>query len=310
MIYLKRQPKRLKRGDTIGIIAPSSPPNQKSLERSLIFLEDLGLNYKLGESVNLVNGYLAGTDDERLADLHQMFADPNIAGIICACGGYGAARYTDRINFDLITHHPKIFWGYSDITFLHTAIGRYSDFVTFHGPMLASDVGKDTFQTKSAEMFEQLFEPIVLQYNASFGSIETFHPGQCQGELTGGNLSLLSSGIGTSFEVNTKGKILIIEDVDEEPYRVDGMLNQLRLAAKFDEVAGIIIGDFSNAKPSKRKVSLTLDEVFDHYFGKLSIPIVKNVKIGHCQPHFAVPLGANAFLDADEKTITIQPGVQ
>ena len=98
--------------------------------------------------------------------------------------------------------------------------------------------------------------------------------------------------------------------MDEEPYRVDGMLNQLRLAAKFDEVAGIIIGDFSNAKPSKRKVSLTLDEVFDHYFGKLSIPIVKNVKIGHCQPHFAVPLGANAFLDADEKTITIQPGVQ
>ncbi len=307
---MKKRPNRLKRGDTIGIIAPSSPPDQKSLHKSLQFIEALGLNYKMGESVNSVYGYLAGTDDERLDDLHQMFADPNIAGIICACGGYGAARYTDRINFDLIAHNPKVFWGYSDITFLHTAIERYAGFVTFHGPMLASDVGKDTFQEKSAKMFEQLFEPTVLQYDESFASIETFHPGQCQGELVGGNLSLLSNGIGTKFEVNTKGKILIIEDVDEEPYRVDCMLNQLRQAYKFDDVAGIIIADFSHAEPKKRKVSLTLDEVFEHYFGNLSIPIVKDVKIGHCQPHFAVPLGANAFLDADEKTITIQPGVK
>ena len=307
---MKKRPNRLKRGDTIGIIAPSSPPDQKSLHKSLQFIEALGLNYKMGESVNSVYGYLAGTDDERLDDLHQMFADPNIAGIICACGGYGAARYTDRINFDLIAHNPKVFWGYSDITFLHTAIERYAGFVTFHGPMLASDVGKDTFQEKSAKMFEQLFEPTVLQYDESFASIETFHPGQCQSELVGGNLSLLSNGIGTKFEVNTKGKILIIEDVDEEPYRVDCMLNQLRQAHKFDDVAGIIIADFSHAEPQKRKVSLTLDEVFEHYFGNLSIPIVKDVKIGHCQPHFAVPLGANAFLDADEKTITIQPGVK
>ena len=307
---MKKRPNRLKRGDTIGIIAPSSPPDQKSLHKSLQFIEALGLNYKIGESVNSVYGYLAGTDDERLDDLHQMFADPNIAGIICACGGYGAARYTDRINFDLIAHNPKVFWGYSDITFLHTAIERYAGFVTFHGPMLASDVGKDTFQEKSAKMFEQLFEPTVLQYDESFASIETFHPGQCQSELVGGNLSLLSNGIGTKFEVNTKGKILIIEDVDEEPYRVDCMLNQLRQAHKFDDVAGIIIADFSHAEPQKRKVSLTLDEVFEHYFGNLSIPIVKDVKIGHCQPHFAVPLGANAFLDADEKTITIQPGVK
>ncbi|MFJ8263513.1 LD-carboxypeptidase [Rummeliibacillus sp. NPDC094406] len=307
---MKRQPKKLQPGDTIGIIAPSSPPNLKSLEHSLDFLQKLGLNYKFGESLFQVNGYLAGSDDERLNDLHQMFADPSIAGIICACGGYGAARYTDRINFDLIAHNPKVFWGYSDITFLHTAIGRYSDFITFHGPMLGSDVGKDSFKEKSAKMFEQLFEPTVLQYDESFASIEMFRPGQCQGELTGGNLSLLSNGIGTKYEVDTKGKILIIEDIDEEPYRVDCMLNQLRQAGKFDNVAGVIIADFSHAEPAKRKVSLTLDEVFEHYFGKLSVPIVKDVKIGHCQPHFAVPLGANAFLDADEKTITIQPGVQ
>ncbi len=255
---MKRQPNRLHKGDTIGIISPSSPPNQKSLEKSLYFLQELGLNYKFGDSLFKVNGYLAGDDDERLDDLHQMFADPDIAGIICACGGYGAARYTDRINFDLIAHNPKIFWGYSDITFLHTAIGRHSDFITFHGPMLGSDIGKDSFHEKSAQMFKQLFEPTVIKYDESFASIETFNPGQCQGELTGGNLSLLSNGIGTDYEVDTNGKILVIEDIDEEPYRVDCMLNQLRQAGKFDAVAGIIIADFSHAEPSKRKVSCTL----------------------------------------------------
>lgn len=307
---MKRRPNRLQPGDTIGIIAPSSPPNLKSLEKSLDFLQQLGLHYEFGNSLRNVNGYLAGTDDERLDDLHQMFANPAIAGIICAGGGYGAARYTDRIDFDLIAHHPKVFWGYSEITFLHTAIGKYADFVTFHGPMLASDVGKATFQEKSAIMFGQLFEPTILQYDETYASIETFLPGQCQGELTGGNLSLLSSGIGTKYDVDTKGKILFIEDIDEEPYRVDGMLNQLHQAGKFDDVAGIILADFSHAEPKKRKESCTLEDVFEHYFGRLTVPIVKDVKIGHCQPHFAVPIGADVFLDADEKIITIQPGVQ
>ena len=122
-------PKRLKKGDTIGIIAPSSPPNLANLQRSFQFLEDLGLKFKLGKSIGMVNGYLAGTDEERLGDVHAMFKDPEIAGIICAGGGYGAARYTDRLDFDMIAKNPKIFWGYSDITFLHTAIGQYSNLV-------------------------------------------------------------------------------------------------------------------------------------------------------------------------------------
>ncbi|UQW96790.1 LD-carboxypeptidase [Rummeliibacillus sp. G93] len=306
---MKRQVKRLQRGDTIGIIAPASPPNEKFLNKSLEFLQELGLDYRFGDSLLNVDGYLAGTDDERLNDLHQMFAAPDIAGIFCACGGYGTARYADRIDFDLIAQNPKVFWGYSDITYLHTAIGKYADIMTFHGPMLASDVGKGTFQVKSAEMFQQLFAPSILHYDDTFGPIQTFMPGQCQGELTGGNLSLLASSIGTPFELETFGKILMIEDIDEEPYRVDGMLNQLRLAGKLQGVAGIIIGDFSHAEP-KRKESQTLDEVFGHYFDDLHVPIVKDVKIGHCQPHFAVPLGAHAFLDADERTFSIQPGVR
>ena len=224
---MKIRPQRLQKGDTIGIIAPASPPNQESLKRSLAFLEQLGLKWRFGKSVNNVYGYLAGTDEERLEDLHDMFADPTIKGIICAGGGYGSARYTDHIDLQLMNEHPKILWGFSDITFLHTAMGLYSNLVTFHGPMLASCVGKTSFHELSAKMFQQLFEPMELHYTEEISPLETIAGGVAQGELVGGNLSLLASGIGTKFEVDTKDKLLLIEDVGEEPYRIDGLLNQL-----------------------------------------------------------------------------------
>ena len=307
---MRKLPKRLKKGDTVGIIAPSSPPDQENLQKALPFLEELGLKIKLGKSVDAAHGYLAGTDDERLADLHAMFEDPEVSGIICAGGGYGAARYAGRIDYAMIMENPKVFWGYSDITFLHTAIGEYAEMVTFHGPMLASDVGKPEFHERSGRMFGQLFEPFELHYTEEVAPLETIVGGVAQGELVGGNLSLIRSAVGTKFDLDVKGKILLIEDVDEEPYQVDEMLNQLRMARKFDEAAGIVIGDFKNASPKKRKPSLTLDQVFNDYFGDLKIPVVKGFKIGHCEPHFSVPLGALARLDGDAKTLTILPGVE
>lgn len=307
---MKIRPQRLQQGDTIGIIAPAGPPNQESLERSLVFLEQLGLKWKFGKSVKNVHGYLAGTDEERLDDLHDMFADPTIKGIMCAKGGYGSARFADKIDYQLMQENPKIFWGFSDITFLHTAMGVYSNLVTFHGPMLATNVGKDSFDALSAKMFQQLFEPMELHYTEAIGPLETVTGGVAQGELVGGNLSLLVSGIGTKFEVDTKGKLLLIEDIGEEPYRVDGLLNQLRMAGKLNEVAGIIVGDFADATSKKGQESLTLDEVFDHYLAGLGKPVVKGFKIGHCEPHFAIPLGAGAKLDADNRTLTILPGVE
>lgn len=307
---MRTLPKRLKKGDTVGIVSPSSPPNQENLKKALPFLEELGLNVKLGKSVYEVNGYLAGTDAERLADLHAMFEDPEVAGIFCAGGGYGAARYADQIDYAMIKENPKVFWGYSDITFLHTAIGEYANLVTFHGSMLASDVGKPEFHERSRRMFGQLFAPFELHYTEEVSPLETMVGGVAQGELVGGNLSLIRSAIGTKFDLDVKGKILLIEDVDEEPAEVDEILNHLRMARKFDEAAGIIIGDFKNAEPNKRKPSLTLDQVLDNCFSDLKIPVVKGFKIGHCEPHFSVPLGALAKLDADAKTLTILPGVE
>ena len=306
---MRTTPPRLHKGDTIGIIAPSSPPNLENLQRSLAFIEKLGLNIKMGKHVEKVNGYLAGTDEERLEDLHDMLTDPNVKGIICAGGGYGAGRYSDRIDFQLMAEQPKILWGYSDITFLHTTIGQFANVVTFHGPMLASDVGKDTFHELSARMFGQLFEPIELHYTEEISPLTAIQGGIAQGELVGGNLSLLVSALGSKYEIDTRGKLLLIEDVDEEPYRVDSMLNQLRLAGKLSELAGIVVGDFARSEPKKRKATLSLPEVFQHYLGDLGVPVVSGFKIGHCEPHFAVPLGSEARLDGNSKTLTILPGV-
>lgn len=307
---MRIRPKRLQKGDTIGIVAPSSPPNQANLERSLAFLEQLGLKWKFGQHVKSVNGYLAGTDDERLQDLEDMFEDPSVSGIICAGGGYGSARYTDRLDLQLIQENPKVFWGFSDITFLHTAMGLYSNLVTFHGPMLASCVGKDTFHELSAKMFQQLFEPMELHYTEDVSPLTALSGGSAEGEIVGGNLSLLADTIGTKFEIDTKGKLLFIEDVGEEPYRVDGMLNHLRMAGKLADASGIIIGDFSDVEPKKQQKTLSLEDVFHHYLGGLGKPVVEGFKIGHCEPHFAIPLGVNAKLDADHKTLTILPGVE
>jgi muramoyltetrapeptide carboxypeptidase len=161
----------------------------------------------------------------------------------------------------------------------------------------------------SGKMFQQLFEPMELHYTNAISELTAITSGAVQGELVGGNLSLLARGIGTKFEIDTKGKLLLLEDIGEEPARVDGLLNQLRMCGKLADAAGIVLGDFSKTE-TKKQWSLTLDEVFDHYFSDFKKPVVKGFKIGHCEPHFAVPLGVDARLDADNLTLTILPGVK
>ncbi|SEJ53273.1 muramoyltetrapeptide carboxypeptidase [Bhargavaea ginsengi] len=302
------RPERLKRGDTVGIIAPSSPPKTEQLTRSLAFLESLGLNWKIGKAVGKKERYLGGTDQERLDDLHGMFSDPEVKGIICARGGYGSARYLEKIDYQMIRENPKIFWGYSDITALHQAIHMYSDLVTFHGPMLESDVAKDDFDPLSAKLFSQLFQPLELHYDESVSPLTTYSGGSARGQLIGGNLSLIASSIGTKFAPSFEGKLLLIEDTDEEPYRTDGMLTQLRQSGVLDRVAGIVIGDFKY--PKNHKGDFFYEEVFKDFFEGFGKPVVSGFRIGHCQPHFAVPLGVEAYLDADAKTLTILPGVE
>ncbi|AND37838.1 S66 peptidase family protein [Cytobacillus oceanisediminis] len=303
------KPQRLEKGDAIGIIAPASPPNQENLKRSLAFLDELGVKVKMGDHVTDQYGYLAGNDEDRLADLHKMFLDKEVKAIICAGGGYGTGRIASQIDYSLIKENPKIFWGYSDITFLHTAIRQQTGLVTFHGPMLASDIGKEDADPLSKQYFNQLFEPVTLDYPEGISNLETMVSGRASGVLTGGNLSLLASTIGTPYEIDTKDKLVLIEDINEEPRAVDRMLNQLHMAGKLEDAAGFIIGDFNNCVP-ERELSLELDEVLDTYIKRVNKPAVKGFNIGHCSPHISVPLGVMAELDAAGKKLIIESGVK
>ncbi|WP_277674319.1 S66 peptidase family protein [Piscibacillus halophilus] len=302
-------PKAIQPGDTIGVIAPASPPNLSNLKKAIPFFENLGLKVKVGKYVEKVYGYLAGTDEQRLEDLHNMFLDQEVDAIICAGGGYGTGRIAASINYDIIKTNPKIFWGYSDITYLHTAIRQQTGLVTFHGPMLASDIGKDDFHPHSKESFNQLSEPEEIIYDESYSKLTTICEGEAKGPIVGGNLSLIVNSIGGDYEIDTRGKLLFIEDVDEPPYRIDSFLSQLKHAGKLDDAVGVIVGDFNNAKPKKDRPSLTFEEVLDDYFKPLNKPVLSGFNIGHCQPHYAIPLGTQAKLCTHTKTLTIEPGV-
>ncbi|MBM7703234.1 S66 peptidase family protein [Metabacillus iocasae] len=304
------KPARLKRGDTVGIIAPASPPNAKQLKKSLDFLKELGLNVKIGTSVYKEYGYLAGTDEERLEDIHCMFKDPEVHAIVCACGGFGTGRIVSKLNYDLIKQHPKIFWGYSDITFLHTAIHQQTGLVTFHGPMLSSDIGLDDVHELTKQSFQQLFNQQPIEYTNHLSPLETVVEGEASGPVIGGNLTLLVNTLGTPFEVDTKGKVFFIEDIDEEPYKVDRMVNQLKMAGKFQDAEGIIIGDFHNCDPVKREQSLTLDEIFTYHIAQANKPTMKGFKIGHCSPTIAIPIGSIGRMNTYDQTFIVESGIE
>lgn len=306
---MRTRPPRLQKGDTVGIIAPASPPNQKKLAKALTFLEELGLNYVLGESVNKQEHYLAGTDKERVRDFQDMVEDPSIKAIFCSSGGYGSARIADKIDYVSLQENPKIFWGFSDITFLHTAIGTLSDLVTFHGPTLSS-LGAEDVHDRTKLMFNQLFSPAEILYDERISPLRTVSPGSVRGMLVGGNLTLICQSIGTKFELDVRGKVLLIEDLDQEPAQIDAMLNQLRMTRKLEQCVGIVIGSFTNAQPRDYVDSPTLDELFDSYFAKLNKPVVSGFEFGHEALNVGIPLGVDVLLNADEKTLAILPGVE
>ncbi|WP_223588772.1 S66 peptidase family protein [Neobacillus bataviensis] len=302
------KPNRLKVGDTVGVIAPASPPNQENLVRGITFLKDLGLKVKGGKHVSRINGYLAGSDQERLEDFHEMFADPDVKAIICACGGFGTGRIAEQIDYELVKRNPKIFWGYSDITFLHTAIRQQAEQVTFHGPMLASDIGKEDTHQMSKKGFMQLFEPSSFVYTEQISPLDVLVDGEASGEIVGGNLSLLVSTLATEYEIETKGKLLLIEDVNEEPRSVDRMLNQLYMAGKLKDASGILVGDFCDCTP-QRNLTLSLEEVIAHYVQLADRPAMKGFMMGHCNPNIAIPLGVQASMNTYEKKLIVDSGI-
>ena len=309
----KIKPKRLKPGDTIGLIAPSSNTwENEEIDFAMDVLRSFGFKVKPGEHLYKRHGYLAGEDKQRASDVNKMFADKSVDAVYCLRGGYGSPRILPHLDYDLIKKNPKVIVGYSDVTALLNAIYSKTNLITFHGPIAKQNFTDYTLKNFKKVLFSpqaniELATPPVFE--AKEGQAEkdnrltTVTPGKATGQLIGGNLSLMVKLVGTPFEPSYKNKILFLEDVEEQPYRVDGMLTHLLIAGRLKQLAGIVFGKCTDCEA--KGASLSLEQVIQDRLGNLNIPVLKGVMIGHIDDMATIPVGAIATLDASRKRLTL-----
>lgn len=310
------RPKVLKKGDTVGFVTPSTyvcSPDE--IATALRTAEYFGLRVKMGPNVRKRAGYLGGSIAERANDVNAMFADREVKAIFAIRGGYGSAQILPALDYGLIARNPKIFQGYSDITAMHLAIHRKTGLVTFHGPVMLSGFTPYTIEHFRRALFET--KPIGVVTNPPEANalrpnhtLRTVRGGRARGPLIAGNLTLISTTMGTPYEIETRGKILCIEDVGEEPYSLDRMLTQLRLSGKLDAAAGIAFGECARCAPREFRPgfdsNFSLGEIVDDILGALKIPVLAGLTFGHTADQLTLPLGCMAELDADRGTLTIE----
>jgi muramoyltetrapeptide carboxypeptidase len=302
-------PESLAHGMTIGIIAPSGPVDPDSLNTAISRIKTRGYSIKLGAHLFDRLGFLAGKDEDRASDLNNMLADPNVDAIFCARGGYGAGRILDRINWSHLAARPRIFCGYSDITILHLAIERTCGIVTFHGPMAQKLDG--SLPQPSEDCFWNMMElptPYGV-YDCTGDSVKTLYGGIARGRLSGGCLSLLTAAMGTKEEPDFRGKIVVIEDVGENVYRVDRMLLQMERAGLLQQSEGFIIGDVTDCPDKQQPISLL--DIWRERIAKWNKPAIVGFPFGHTASPYTIPLGCTAELNADDGTLTVlEPAVK
>lgn len=305
------KPPRIRQGALVGLIAPASPPAEEKFGKAFENLAALGFQVKPGEHLHDRYGYLAGSDKDRVADLHRAFTDPEVEVVWCIRGGYGCSRILPDIDFDLIRRHPKPFIGYSDVTALHLAISQRTGLVTFHGTVAAGDFPENTLQHFRAVLTDALprYEIMAPDDGESLPGPEyqpfVIAPGRAEGRLTGGNLALLSALAGTPFAPIFRDKIVFIEDVGEQPYRVDRMLTQLLQATDLAKAAGIALGVFNDCGPKDDGASLTLEETLRDRLGMLGIPVFYGIPFGHVPHQATLPYGIRAELNTDRRSLTL-----
>jgi muramoyltetrapeptide carboxypeptidase len=314
------KPKALKEGDTLGIIAPASRPNtDDAFNKGKAALEAMGFKVKAFPHIHDWHmGYLAGRDEHRVADLHAAFEDPEVNGVMCIRGGYGCHRIVDKLDYNLIKQNPKFFIGYSDITALHIGMMKYAGLVTFHGPMVASEFSRDAsdFTRDNFLKAATTTEPLGLLPNDPEGPEPvTITGGKVTAPLVGGNMALITDLFGTNFELDISGKILFFEEIGDEPYAFDRVLNQLRLSGKLHKAAGIVVGQCADCEHVEGRSgydkSPPLVEVVRDNLGGYGIPVLYNVPFGHIKNIWTLPIGLEATLDADAKILTLnEPALQ
>ena len=302
------KPKALNLGDKVGLITPGSALSRQQFEQALANIYALNLIPQYSEHLRVRKGFLAGTDKQRLEDLHNMFADPSIKAIFCARGGYGTMRLLQAIDYTKIQQQPKIFLGYSDITALHMAVWQKIQLVCFHGPMPAAEWSTPALVALQALLFAPTAgytltarQPTNFSFSAQ--QAQVLSSGTAEGLVLGGNLTVLTALIGTPYFPDLTNCILCLEDVGESPYRIDRMLTQWRLAGIWNKVRGIALGTFSDCdtKPTDPDYGnkAALYEVLKQQLGALGIPVVYGLPFGHIQHNTIFPIGVPAHLDAD-----------
>jgi len=310
---LRVLPKQLKKGNTIGLIAPGYAVKPEILEKTIKILNKMGFKTYHSNRVLGNHGYFSNTDAERATDVNEMFSNPNIDGILCLRGGYGCTRILSLLDYESIGNHPKVLIGFSDITALINAIYKETGLVGYHGPVGSTLDNrysqkylekvvmkkKKTLTIKNAELKKK-----ALLDNSTYDRY-TITPGIAQGELAGGSLTLINALIGTPHEIDFTNKLVFLEDVEEAPYRIDRMLTQLLEGPTFSKAKGIMFGVCIGCDRPKANGNFTLKEVIADRIGPLDIPAAYGMSFGHVPHNFTIPVGINASFDADKRVLKL-----
>ena len=304
-----RKPPRLRSGDTVGVVAPASAVGgDDGLDRAEYWLRGMGLVPKFGPHAGDRVGYLAGTDEHRAADLNAAYADPEVRAVFAARGGWGGARILPLLDWDTIRANPKLLIGFSDVTALHLGFAKNAGFATIHGGNATSSWRKQSWESLWRLAFAgetPVLGGAAMEAEAS-RSARTICGGKASGRLLGGNLTIVSTLMGTGWLPDFKGAVLFLEDTNEAEYRIDRMLQQLKLAGVLEGLAGAIFGQCTSCASTEPDYDgFTLDSLVDHYLAPLGIPAFTGANIGHVSNQLSLPSGARVELDGDARTIRL-----
>ena len=294
-------PPGLKKGDTVAIVAPAGPVRGTAgLQKGIAVLEKMGFKVRYSDRIFQSTRYLAGDDAARAEELVNALEDNSAQAIIGLRGGYGCSRLIPRLMTLKSLQRPKVFMGFSDLTTLHLFLNRHLGWATLHGPMVMTMDWDGLFIKLESHLFSLLTDPGYRPV-LSFPQLETWEPGKAEGVLTGGCLSMITASIGTPYEIETEGKILFLEDLGEQPYRLDRMITQLRLSGKLQSIKGIILGTFNECDPTEGDYSAR--DVLKELLQPLHIPILANFPAGHGSENWPFPLGVKVRMDADSQSV-------
>ncbi len=301
------KPAALKRGDTIGIVAPAWSFDRGRFEKGVEYLKKL--SYRVKYEQNIFGKYwsLAGHDRERAIQICKMFADPSVNAIFCAKAGYGSIRTIPYLDDQVIRKNPKIFVGYSDITVLLSYLQRTADMIVFHGPVLSGEI-TEKMNSETLKFLLRVISSTSPLGNLKFNGMRRLRAGRARGMLVGGNLSMLISSIGTEYEIDTRNRILFLEDVGETLESIDNYLMHLKLAKKLDSIKGLLLGKLVSRVDYSGK-NYSIPHIIDDVFERRNIPILYGFPSGHSGNeglNITLPLGAEITLDADSKTICVE----